>query len=172
MTRRPTHPGTVFLEDVMKPLNMTVTDTARMLGVSRKALSEFVNEKASLSPEMALRISIATNTSVESWMNMQQKLTLWTSGTSTRTSGSSTTTQTTVQRQPSTSVDTRVKKSGATRTTIKTTDTTGRTTTVKRESAPAKSSTSTRTSSGNTRSSSSTSSTSTRTSGSSTRQQR
>ena len=77
MTRRPTHPGTVFLADVMKPLNMTVTDTARMLGVSRKALSEFVNEKASLSPEMALRISIATNTSVESWMNMQQKLTLW-----------------------------------------------------------------------------------------------
>ena len=77
MTRRPTHPGTVFLEDVMKPLNMTVTDTARMLGVSRKALSEFVNEKSSLSPEMALRISIATNTSVESRMNMQQKLTLW-----------------------------------------------------------------------------------------------
>lgn len=42
-----------------------------------KALSEFVNEKASLSPEMALRISKATNTSVESWMNMQQKLTRW-----------------------------------------------------------------------------------------------
>ena len=50
---------------------------ARMLGVSRKALSEFVNEKASLSPEMAIRISKATNTSPESWMNMQQKLTLW-----------------------------------------------------------------------------------------------
>ena len=77
MTRKPTHPGTVFLEDVMKPLNLTVTDAARMLGVSRKALSEFVNEKASLSPEMALRISKATNTSAESWMNMQQKLTLW-----------------------------------------------------------------------------------------------
>ena len=78
MTRRPTHPGNVFLEDVMKPLNLTVTDAARMLGVSRKALSEFVNEKASLSPEMAIRISKATNTSPESWMNMQQKLTLWT----------------------------------------------------------------------------------------------
>ena len=77
MTRKPTHPGTVFLEDVMKPLNLTVTETAHMLGVSRKALSEFVNGKASLSPEMALRISKATNTSVESWMNMQQKLTLW-----------------------------------------------------------------------------------------------
>ena len=39
--------------------------------------SEFVNEKASLSPEMAIRISKSTNTSAESWMNMQQKLSLW-----------------------------------------------------------------------------------------------
>jgi addiction module HigA family antidote len=77
MTRKPTHPGNVFLEDVMKPLNLTVTEAATMLGVSRKALSEFVNEKASLSPEMAIRISKATNTTAESWMNMQQKLTLW-----------------------------------------------------------------------------------------------
>ena len=78
MTRKPTHPGVVFREDVMKPLNLSVTDAARMLGVSRKTLSEFINEKSSLSTEMALRISKATNTSVESWMNMQQKLTLWT----------------------------------------------------------------------------------------------
>ena len=77
MTRKPTHPGVVFYEDVMQPLHLTVTETARMLGVSRKTLSEFINEHISLSPEMALRISIATNTSVESWMNMQQKLTLW-----------------------------------------------------------------------------------------------
>lgn len=77
MTRKPTHPGRVFLEDVMKPLGLTVTETAQMLGVSRKALSEFINEKSSLSPDMAIRISKATNTSVESWMNMQQKLTIW-----------------------------------------------------------------------------------------------
>ena len=77
MSRKPTHPGCVFLEDVMKPRNLSVTEAARLLGVSRKALSEFVNEKAALSPEMALRISKATGTSVESWMNMQQKLTLW-----------------------------------------------------------------------------------------------
>ena len=77
MIRKPTHPGAIFLEDVMKPLNLTVTEAASMLGVTRKALSEFVNEKSSLSPEMALRISMATNTSVESWMNMQQKLTMW-----------------------------------------------------------------------------------------------
>ena len=77
MTRKPTHPGTVFLEDVIKPLNITITDAAKMLGVSRKALSEFVNEKAALSTEMAVRIAKATNTSVESWLNMQQKLTIW-----------------------------------------------------------------------------------------------
>ncbi len=61
----------------MKPLNLSVTKTAQLLGVSRKALSEFINEKSSLSPDMALRISIATGTSAESWMNMQQKLTRW-----------------------------------------------------------------------------------------------
>ena len=77
MTRKPTHPGTVFLEDVMKPLNLSVTKTAQLLGISRKALSVFVYEKSALSPDMALRISIATGTSAESWMNMQQKLTLW-----------------------------------------------------------------------------------------------
>ena len=77
MTRKPTHPGTVFYEDVMKPLNLSVTKTAELLGVSRRALSEFINEKSSLSPDMALRISIATGTSAESWMNMQLKLTLW-----------------------------------------------------------------------------------------------
>ena len=72
MTRKPTHPGTVFLEDVMKPLNLSVTKTAQLLGISRKALSEFINEKSSLSPDMALRISIATGTSAESWRNMQR----------------------------------------------------------------------------------------------------
>ena len=77
MIRKPTHPGTVFLEDVMKPLNINVTEAAEMLGVSRKTLSEFVNEKSTLSPEMALRIAKATNTSAESWMNMQLKLTLF-----------------------------------------------------------------------------------------------
>ncbi|MBQ2657613.1 MAG: HigA family addiction module antidote protein [Erysipelotrichaceae bacterium] len=74
ITRKSTHPGTVFLEDVIKPLNLNIIEAARMLGVSREDLSEFVNEETALSPEMALRISKATNTSAESWMNMQQKL--------------------------------------------------------------------------------------------------
>lgn len=51
--RKPTHPGAVLLEDVIKPLGLTITEAAKMLGVSRKTLSEFVNEKAMLSPDMA-----------------------------------------------------------------------------------------------------------------------
>lgn len=76
-TRKPTHPGIVFYEDVMKPLNLSITKTAELLGVSRSTLSRFINEKSSLSANLAIRISIATGTSAESWMNMQKKLTLW-----------------------------------------------------------------------------------------------
>ncbi|HUU30398.1 MAG TPA: HigA family addiction module antitoxin [archaeon] len=77
ITRKPTHPGEVLFEDVIKPLGLTVTEAAKKLGVSRKTLSELVNQKAALSPEMALRIAKATNTSPESWLNMQTKLNLW-----------------------------------------------------------------------------------------------
>ncbi len=76
--RKPTHPGEVLLEDVIKPLKLTITEAAKDLGVSRKALSELVNCKASLSPEMAVRIAESTKTSPESWLNMQAKLDLWT----------------------------------------------------------------------------------------------
>lgn len=75
--RKPTHPGEVLLEDVIKPLGLTVTDAAKNLGVSRKTLSELVNRKSALSPKMALRIAKATKTSPESWLNMQTKLDLW-----------------------------------------------------------------------------------------------
>jgi addiction module HigA family antidote len=77
ITRKPTHPGEVLLEDVIKPLGLTVTEAAKNLGVSRKTLSELVNQKAALSPEIALRIAKATNTNPESWLNMQTKLNLW-----------------------------------------------------------------------------------------------
>jgi antitoxin HigA-1 len=75
--RKPVHPGNVLKEDVLTPLGLTVTEAAADLGVSRKALSELINEKASLSPDMAIRIAKATNTSPESWLNMQSKLNLW-----------------------------------------------------------------------------------------------
>ncbi len=75
--RKPTHPGEVLYEDVIKELNITITEAALRLGVSRKALSELINERTNLTPEMAVRIGKATNTSPESWINMQSKLDLW-----------------------------------------------------------------------------------------------
>jgi len=75
--RKPTHPGEVLREDVLKPLGLTVTEAAKRLGVTRKTLSELLNAKSSLSPEMAVRISKATKTTPESWLNMQSKLDLW-----------------------------------------------------------------------------------------------
>jgi addiction module HigA family antidote len=80
MKRIPTHPGKILKEDVLIPLGISVTAAARDLKISRKALSEFVNEKSSLSPEMALRIAHATGTTPESWMKMQMKRDLWEAG--------------------------------------------------------------------------------------------
>jgi len=75
--RKPIHPGELFKEEVLIPLGLTVTHAAEYLGVSRKALSEFINCHSSLSPEMAIRIGKATKTSPESWLNMQTKLDIW-----------------------------------------------------------------------------------------------
>jgi addiction module HigA family antidote len=75
--RKPVHPGKIFLEDVLVPLGLSVTDAANMMGISRKTLSELVNEKASCTPQMALRMAEVTRTSAESWLVMQVKLDLW-----------------------------------------------------------------------------------------------
>jgi len=76
-TRKPTHPGEILLEDVLKPLNISVPEAAENLGVNKKTVYELVSGKTSLSPVMAYRIAKATNTSPESWLNMQMKLDLW-----------------------------------------------------------------------------------------------
>ena len=74
---KPTHSGVVLREDVIKPLGLTVTDAARRLRIARKTLSALLNCRTSLSPEMAVRIGKATETSAESWLYMQAKLDLW-----------------------------------------------------------------------------------------------
>ena len=76
-TRKPVHPGNVFLHDVLIPLRLTITDAAQMMGITRKALSELVNEKSACTVQMALRIAAVTNTSAESWINMQIRLDFW-----------------------------------------------------------------------------------------------
>ena len=76
-TRKPVHPGSVFLHDVLIPLGLTISYAARMMGITRKTLSEMVNEKSACTVQMALRIAKVTNTSAESWLVMQLKLDLW-----------------------------------------------------------------------------------------------
>ena len=68
----PPHPGIILLEDWIKPLNFSVTEFALKIGTSRKNLSEIVNAKCGISPEMALKLSKALGTSAELWLNMQQ----------------------------------------------------------------------------------------------------
>lgn len=75
--RKPTHPGEILREDVIKPLNLTVTEAAKRLGITRKTLSALLNCRAGMSPEMAIRVGRATATSPESWLFMQAKLDLW-----------------------------------------------------------------------------------------------
>jgi addiction module HigA family antidote len=73
----PPHPGEVLRQLCLEPLNLTVTDAARSLGVSRKALSSILNGRAGISPEMAVRLSMAFNTTPESWLNQQVQYDLW-----------------------------------------------------------------------------------------------
>jgi antitoxin HigA-1 len=73
----PPHPGEILRELCLEPLGLTITDAATGLGVSRKTLSAILNGRAGISPEMALRLSIAFNTTPESWLNQQTQYDLW-----------------------------------------------------------------------------------------------
>lgn len=73
----PPHPGEVLKSLCLEPLNLTVTEAAQSLGVSRKTLSAILNGRAGISPEMAVRLSIAFDTSAESWLNQQLQHDLW-----------------------------------------------------------------------------------------------
>jgi addiction module HigA family antidote len=73
----PPHPGEVIKSLCLEPLGVTVTQAAEALGVSRKTLSAILNARAGISPEMAVRLSIAFETTAESWMNQQTQYDLW-----------------------------------------------------------------------------------------------
>lgn len=77
MINTPPHPGTVIRELYLEPLGVTVTDAAKALGISRKSLSALLNGRAGISPEMALRLSIAFDTTPESWLTRQMHYDLW-----------------------------------------------------------------------------------------------
>ena len=73
----PPHPGEVIKELCLEPLELSVTKAAEALGVSRKTLSSILNGRAGISPEMAIRLSKAFNTTPESWLNQQVQYDLW-----------------------------------------------------------------------------------------------
>jgi len=73
----PPHPGEVLRADILKPLGLTVTSSARLLGVSRKSLSKIVNCQGGITPEMAIRLEMAFKPSAESWLKHQAIYDLW-----------------------------------------------------------------------------------------------
>ncbi len=77
MIRRPTHPGNIIKEDYLLPLSITIKDMADTLRVSRKTLSKIINGKGAITPDMALRLSRAFDTTPEFWLNLQKNYDLW-----------------------------------------------------------------------------------------------
>jgi addiction module HigA family antidote len=77
LMHNPPHPGEIIKELCLEPLELSVTEAAEALGVSRKTLSSIINGKSGISPEMAVRLSIAFDTSSESWLNQLMQYDLW-----------------------------------------------------------------------------------------------
>jgi addiction module HigA family antidote len=73
----PPHPGEVLRELCLEPLGLSVTAAAEALGVARKTLSAILNGRSGISPEMAIRLGKAFNTTPESWLNQQVQYDLW-----------------------------------------------------------------------------------------------
>jgi len=77
LMHNPPHPGEILRTLCLEPLGLSVTEAAKALGVSRKTLSSLLNGHTGISPEMAVRLSIAFDTSAESWMRQQAQYDLW-----------------------------------------------------------------------------------------------
>ena len=67
----PPHPGEIIKELCIEPLGITITEAAKGLDVSRKTLSAIINGRTGITPEMAIRLGKAFDTSPESWLNQQ-----------------------------------------------------------------------------------------------------
>jgi addiction module HigA family antidote len=67
----PPHPGEIIREFCIEPLNLTVTEAAHALGVTRKTLSALLNGRSGISPEMALRLSKVFGRTPEGWLRLQ-----------------------------------------------------------------------------------------------------
>lgn len=75
--RQPVHPGVILKEHYLEPLNLNISALSGMLKVSRKTVSKIVNGRGSVTPDMALRLSVTFDTTPELWLNMQCSHDLW-----------------------------------------------------------------------------------------------
>jgi antitoxin HigA-1 len=73
----PPHPGEIIRKFCVEPLNLTITDAAKALGVTRKTLSTLLNGRAGVSPEMAIRLSRVFGRTPEGWLRLQLQFDLW-----------------------------------------------------------------------------------------------
>jgi len=73
LKRIPSHPGKILKEDFLDELSISQTDLASALGTSFRTVNEIINEKRNISTEMAIKLSKYFGTSVELWLNLQNK---------------------------------------------------------------------------------------------------
>ena len=73
----PPHPGEILRDTLIKGENLTVTNAAKLLDISRVQLSKIINGQSGISPETATRLSIVLNTSSKMWLNLQAEYDLW-----------------------------------------------------------------------------------------------
>lgn len=73
----PVHPGEILREDYIKVRGLTVTEVAKGLGVARANLSAILNQRAGISPEMAVKLSEAFGNTTQFWMNLQKNYEVW-----------------------------------------------------------------------------------------------
>lgn len=77
LKRMPTHPGQILKEDFLEPLGLSQTQLARELNTTFRTINEIINEKRSISPEMAIKLSRYFGTSAEVWLNLQNQYDLY-----------------------------------------------------------------------------------------------
>ena len=77
ITARPPHPGEFLREDYLPECGLSVSETARRLGVSRQSINELLREKRAVSTDMALRLGKLFGTSAQYWLNLQHNVDLW-----------------------------------------------------------------------------------------------
>ena len=75
--RKPTHPGEILREDIFPALNMTQADVANALGVSRRSVSQILNEHRPITADMAIRLARFLGGTADTWLNLQRELDVW-----------------------------------------------------------------------------------------------